>query len=128
MAFGTLTGFSIGLPFLLVGLVLAVMGPLRRRTVVFWPVVIAVAAFIAGFTVVAPISCSTSSTGATSGEVASSTTCTNLVGIDYSRSGSYHPSLVPALVSGGITAVGLGLASRLWLHRRPGANGRNRSN
>jgi hypothetical protein len=129
VAFGTITGFSIGLPFLLIGLTLAVVGPFRKRTVVFWPVVIAVLAFIGGFGAVAPISCSTTSSSAASGQAASNTRCTNLVGIDYSGPRTYNPSLVPALTSGLFAAVTPGFLSRVWLRRRQAADhpGRHRA-
>jgi len=122
VAFGTVTGFSVGLPFLLIGLTLAVMGPFRKRAVVFWPVVIAVLAFTGGFGAVAPISCSTTSFRAAAGRAASNTTCTNLLGIDYSGPGTDNPSLMPALTSGLIAAVTLGFLSRVWLRRRHGAD------
>jgi hypothetical protein len=122
VAFGTITGFTIGLPFLLIGLTLGVMAPFRKRAVVFWPVVITVLAFIGGFGAVAPISCSTTSFRAAAGQAASNTTCTNLLGIDYSGPGTYNPSLVPALASGRIAAGTLGFLSRVWLRRRERAD------
>jgi hypothetical protein len=37
----------------------------------------------------------------------SHTTCTNILGIDYSGTGIYNPSLVPALLAG-VAAGGIG--------------------
>ena len=48
VAFGFITGFSIGPPFLLVGLAMLVLGPLRRRPRLYWPPLVGVLAFILG--------------------------------------------------------------------------------
>jgi hypothetical protein len=47
------------------------------------------------------------------------TTCTNVLGIDYSGGGGYQPTLVPALVVALIAAGVVGLVTRRAL--RPGA-------
>jgi hypothetical protein len=123
VVFGFLTGFSIGIPFLLAGLTLAVIAPYRRRPAVFWPPVVAVLALIAGFFVVAPLGCSTTVSSSTLSQTTGGhTTCGNLVGIDYSGSGSYSPSLRPALSVGVVAAVALGSLSRLWLRHRQNAD------
>jgi hypothetical protein len=123
VVFGFLTGFSIGIPFLVAGLTMAVMAPYRRRPAVFWPPVVAVLALIAGFVAVAPLGCSTTASSSVLGQATGGhTTCNNLVGIDYSGSGSYSPSLGPALSAGVITAVVLGSLSRLWLRHRQDAD------
>jgi hypothetical protein len=128
VVFGTLTGFSIGIPFLLTGVALAVVARYRTRPAVFWPPIVAVLIFIGGFVVVAPLGCTATTSGvsipsapsapsAVSQAAPGHTTCSNLVGIDYSGSDSYHPSLVPALLTGAIAAVTLGSLSKLRFRR-----------
>lgn len=140
-----LLAFTIfGLPLALVGAVMAVLFPFRRHPYVFWPPIIALVTFIAGVTVVAPLSCSTSSmsvasvwvpsqatpatfvtpvTGAIpvkpiSGETIGRTNCSNLAGMRYSGPGNYQPSFLPALLVGLLAAAALGPLARYWLHRR----------
>jgi hypothetical protein len=45
IAFGFLGMFSIGRPFFLVGLAMLVLGPVRRRPMIFWPSLLAVVAY-----------------------------------------------------------------------------------
>src|SRR5438045_4709629 len=101
--FGTLTGFSIGLPFLLLGATLAAVSPYAGRPVLFWPPIIGVLVLVAGFVTTAPFSCTSTATSPGSG--VPYTTCTNLVGIGYSGRGLYNPSLVPALLAGIVAGV-----------------------
>lgn len=65
--FGFLTGFSIGMPFLLLGIVLAVLAPCRHRRSVFWPPVLAVPALVAGYLLVAPLGCTATTTSPVAG-------------------------------------------------------------
>ena len=110
MAFGFIAMFSIGRPFFLVGLAMLVLGPLRHRPIWFWPPLVAVIAYNVGWWAVAPLSCTATQTvGATSGR----TTCSSLVGIDYSGSGIYNPSLDPANQVGLLLA---GIAFRRRAH------------
>ena len=95
--FGIVGIFSIGMPFLLLGLTLAVVAPWRRQPEVLWPAVTAVVAFVAGFILVTPLGCSTSPSSDFSVQ---HTTCTNVLGIDYSGQGLYNPSQWPALLAG----------------------------
>jgi peptidoglycan/LPS O-acetylase OafA/YrhL len=114
--FGALTGFTIGIPFLLLGIVLAVLAPYRHRRRVFWPPVIAVPAFVLGFVLVAPLGCT--ATGTAPGEPAARhTVCSNAIGIDYSGPGSYNPSLMPALLAGMATALVGAVVARLVLRQ-----------
>ncbi|MDP8959615.1 MAG: hypothetical protein M3N51_10585 [Actinomycetota bacterium] len=123
LGFGVLTGFSVGPPFLLFGLALVLLAPFRSRPGIFWPAVAAVASFIVGFMLVAPLVCTSTATEAvvTESEGQSSsqpatTTCNSLIGITYRGPGTYHPSLLPALVVGSLAALGSALLNRLgWL-------------
>jgi hypothetical protein len=122
MVFGTVTGFSIGVPFLLLGFVLGVLSPWRRDVRVMAPAIAAVVGLVAGYVLVAPLGCTTTSTATTTrtGTGESFTTCSNLVGINYSGSGLYNPSLLPALLAGlatGVVAAGL----TWWATARPRA-------
>ena len=87
VAFGFIAGFSIGPPFLLVGLAMLVLGPLRRRPRLFWPPLVGVLAFILGFSLVVPLSCTAT---AEVGQV-SQTVCASLLGSSWSGTGIYNP-------------------------------------
>ena len=99
--FGFVGMFSIGRPFFLVGLAMLVLGPARRHAMIFWPPLLAVVAYNVGYWAVAPLYCT--ATEAVGGQ--STTTCSNLLGITYSGSGLYNPSLDPANVAGLLLAV-----------------------
>lgn len=117
IAFGVVAMFSIGRPFLLVGLAMLILGPLRRRPVLFWPPLLAVIAYNVGYWAVAPLYCTaTEAAGGTS-----TTTCSSLIGIGYSGSGIYNPSLDPANQAGlllAAVAFVVALAMMLWQGRR----------
>ncbi|MFQ5556515.1 MAG: hypothetical protein ACE5GB_03265 [Acidimicrobiales bacterium] len=119
IVFGVVAGFSIGIPFLFMGLILAVMSPLRGRPAAFWPPIAAILGFIAGYAVVAPLRCT--STSSSDGGQFSTTVCDNIIGLDYSGSVSYEPSLGPALSTGLGVAVVAAIVTRLAL--RGGASG-----
>lgn len=118
VVFGVLAMFSIGRPFFLVGLAMLILGPLRSRPALFWPPLAAVVAYNVGWWAVAPLSCTATETvGATSGR----TICSSLLGIDYSGSGIYNPSLDPANQAGlafAAIAFVVVLAATLWHGRR----------
>ena len=114
IAFGIVAIFSIGAPFLLLGVVLAVLAPWRRRLRVIAPAVAGVLGLTAGYVLIAPLRCTSISTdGGTD-----FTTCSNLLGIDYSAAGSYNPSLLPALVVG-LAAGGIAAGVTRWVTARP---------
>ena len=102
IVFGFVASFSIGRPFLLLGLAMLVLGPLRRRPVLFWPPLAAVIAYNVGYWAVAPLSCT--ATEATTGGT-SMTTCSSLIGIGYSGTGIYNPSLDVAAAAGLLLAA-----------------------
>jgi hypothetical protein len=122
VGFGFPAVFGIGAPFLLTGIAMMVVSPWRSRRDVLWPTLVGVWVFVLGYLLIAPLGCTSTAVAVTAGSPAatSHTTCTNILGIDYSGTGTYDPSLVPALV----VAVGAGvagaLAARFLLRRRRG--------
>jgi hypothetical protein len=113
ITFGAITGFSIGIPFLLLGVLLLTLGPARHRPTIFWPIVIAYLAFITTYVLVAPLGCLSS--GSVGGP--DTTRCTNLLGLDYSGDGRYNPSLWPALLAGILGAAVAGAVARPLIRR-----------
>ncbi len=116
IVFGFLGSFSIGQPFLLVGLAMLVLGVFRSRPLVFWPPMLAVIAYNIVYWAVAPFSCSASETvGGTS-----HTVCSSLIGLRFEGEGSYNPSLIPAALAGLLfAALVLVVAfALLWWNRR----------
>jgi hypothetical protein len=120
LVFGFVGMLSIGRPFLLVGLALLLLSPLRRRPAAFWPPLAAVIAWNVGFMAIAPMYCvATQSVGVgSSGE--SITVCTSLTGIAFSGRGMYNPPTEPfaqaALSFAAIVFVAV-LVAVLWLQR-----------
>ena len=113
IAFGFLGMLSIGMPFLLLGLWLAIMSQRRHETALFVGVA-AIVGFTLGYTLVAPLGCTGS---ASSSQTVMHTVCANILGINYSGIGNYSPSLGPALLAGIVVAVGFAFATR-WVARR----------
>jgi hypothetical protein len=101
IVFGFLGVFSIGAPFLLLGLLLAVLGPVRHYRRVLWPAVAGLVGATVAYALVAPLSCTATST--TNGE--SSTVCSSILGGTYAGTGIYNPSLEPALRVAAVAAV-----------------------
>jgi hypothetical protein len=117
--------FSIGIPFVLTGLVMLLLLPWRRRREILWPSLASVWGLTLGYVLVAPLSCTSSV--ASAGEVLYSggpvTTCNGLF-FDYVGGRSYNPPLLPALLVGVMFAVAAGLAVRALLtHRASNASG-----
>ncbi len=122
--FGFVDLIAIGAPFLLTGVAMLVLGHRRRDRVLFWPPLVGIWLFVLGFVLTGPLGC-TSSGAAPSLSVGSGvaapivghTTCTNVLGIDYSGGMGYQPPLLPALLAG--LAIGLaGAIAARWLLRR----------
>jgi hypothetical protein len=114
IAFGTLGLISIGFPFLLLGLMLAIVSQRRHETGVVAAGVAAIVGFMVGYILVAPLGCTT---GVNSVDPVEHTVCTNILGIDYSGTGGYQPNLFPGLIAGLVVAVLFGLGAR-WLALR----------
>lgn len=123
IVFATLTGFSIGIPFLCLGLALVVLAPFKDRAPIFVPSVVALVAFFIGYIIVAPLGCTmsesieVSSSGGVTSVSPAATTCSNVIGIDYSGTGIYNPPLWPAAL-GGVAAAALAGAVAFFFLRR----------
>jgi hypothetical protein len=111
--------FSIGIPFVLSGLVMLLLLPWRRRRDVLWPSLAGVWGLTLGYILAAPLSCTASV--APAGEVVHPgdpvTTCNGLF-VDYVGGRSYNPPLLPALLVGVVLAVAAGLSVRALLTRQ----------
>lgn len=97
VGFGAIGIFGIGLPFLVVGFVLAAIHPLRRQPRLFWPPLLAVIAFFAGWWLLGPVSCHASN--------AAPVECQSLIGITYSGDPVWIGPVV-GLAAGAIVYVG----------------------
>ena len=120
VGFGYLAVFGIGAPFLLTGITMMVVSPWRSRPQVLWPALAGVWAFVLGYVLVAPLGCTSTAIAVTVGSpvAMSHTTCTNILGIDYSGSGTYNPTLLPVMLAAFVTGVAGALATRILLRRR----------
>ena len=117
VAFGFVTGFSIGPPFLLVGLAMLVLGPLRRWPRLFWPSLVGVIAFTFGVVLFVPLSCTAT---AEIGQV-SYIACTGILGPIWSGSGLYNPppeAFALALRVGVGAGVATAIVTLVWLTLR----------
>jgi len=104
LAFGLLGLASIGFPFLLVGIVLLAVGPVRRRRDVLWPPLTAVVVATVIYVLLIPTTCSVVREGVDH--------CENLVGFDLP--GREFTALVIAV----ILALAVGVALHTNLVRR----------
>jgi hypothetical protein len=109
VGFGYLALFSIGAPFLLTGTAMMVVSPWRSRPEVVWPALVGVWAFVLGYILIAPLSCETSS------GMDPITVCTHVFGIQWYGG---NPSLLPAFISGMISAAIGVVVTRYLLTRR----------
>jgi hypothetical protein len=107
LGFGFLAQFSIGVPFFLLGLVLAVLFPFRHRVGVVAAGVASVIGFTAGYLLVAPLGCTSTDIARLNGvhSVIGRTTCNSLLGWNYSGRGVYNPSLLPSLLTAMVAAT-----------------------
>lgn len=116
VGFGLLAIASIGLPFLILGLALAALGPTRARPRLFWPVLAGIAGFLIGFALVAPFSCQSTSASGGPGippqALESTTQCRSLTGISYSGEPDYRPPIWPAVAAGAVSGAGALLTAR----------------
>jgi hypothetical protein len=118
IVFGFITGFSIGIPFLLLGLTLLALAPARHKSIVFWPIVVAYVGFIATYVAIAPLGCQWETLDSNPYH----DTCTNPIGIEYSgRGDAYDPSHIPALLAGVAVAALAAWSTRSLIRRSQSA-------
>lgn len=120
IAFGTLGLMSIGLPFLMIGLAMLLLGRIRHRPLVYWPIMLGLIAFNIAFWLTVPFYCSASSTPDGGSSAA---TCSSLIGIPWPDDATgmnvtpaaFGISFGLAIVVGIVTAVLV--LSWLWMDR-----------
>jgi hypothetical protein len=102
--FGYLALFSIGFPFLLTGLLMLALTPLRRRIEIMVPALLWPWVFTLGYVLVAPLGCTRFVTPKIVGGVASveGTTRCNALFFTYAGDGSYSPPIWPAVLVGAV--------------------------
>ena len=114
IGFGALAILTIGLPFLLLGLMLAIVSQRRHETGVVAAGVGAIVGFMVGYILIAPTSCST---GANSIDGFEHRACTNILGFGYSGTDTDNLGVILGLLAGLVVAVLFALGTR-WLARR----------
>jgi len=122
LVFGLVGIFSVGAPFLLVGLALLVLAPWREQPLVLWPGIAAVSGFVVVFVLVAPLGCTKSiSLRGVPGDQSVSTgrtECGNALGIDYSGGPNYEPGYTAPLAGGTAGALAAGIGTWLTISLR----------
>jgi hypothetical protein len=132
IAFGFVSGLSIGLPFFLVGAAMLVLGGFRHRPLVFWPLFLGVVAYNVAYFAIAPSYCSA---GGIVGGGLTITTCSSLVGIRWPADPSgLNVSGTAFVIANGVSLViGVAFAAvvfgrlRLDRNRRAASEGRRPS-
>jgi hypothetical protein len=118
-AFGFVTGFSIGAPFLLIGVTLLALGPFRRWPRLFRPVLARVITFVVVVVLLVPLTCVATSDRAG----ASQTVCSSILGPTWSGTGLYNPPpeafTIPAQL-GTVAGLAVAAATVVWLTIRRG--------
>jgi hypothetical protein len=128
IAFGTLGLMSIGLPFLMIGLAMLLLGRVRHRTLVYWPIMLGLIAYNVALWAIMPAYCSASFTPVGGSSAA---TCSSLIGIPWPDDATGMNVTPAAFEISNIIAVVVGLAvvaivvSWLYIERmkRPASHG-----
>jgi hypothetical protein len=119
--FGYLALFSIGFPFLLTGVLMLALTPVRRRAAIIVPTLLWPWVFTIGYLLVAPLGCTTFTmpriAGGVRDSVEGSTRCHALF-FTYAGDALYNPPIWPALLVGVVFATGVALIARRWLAHR----------
>jgi hypothetical protein len=112
---GYFTGFTIGPVFWFIAGVMIVLAPFRSRPRIYRTGIALFMGFVIGYVLVAPWACTQSAESdvVTGEQTVSPVVCSSIIGIDYSGPEPFDPSLVPALVSGGVLAAIAGSAA--WI-------------
>jgi hypothetical protein len=116
--FGAAGLFSIGLPFLLTGLVMLALLPWRRRREILWPSLAGVWGLTLGYLLVAPLGCTTTAPNGSGFRPPSPATTCNGLFFEYVGGRSYDPPFLPALLVGVVVGVAAFLVSRALIRRR----------
>jgi hypothetical protein len=118
--FGYLALFSIGFPFLLTGLLMLALTPLRRRIEIMVPALLWPWVFTLGYLLVAPLGCTRFATPTIVDGVGSleGTTRCNALFFTYAGDGSYSPPIWPAVLVGVAFATGIVVLVRRTMTRR----------
>ena len=117
IAFGLLAALSIGAPFVVVGLAMVALGPLRARPRMFWPLFVGVVAFVCGTMLTIPLTCESTST--VGGDAF--TICRSILGPTWSGPGVYNPppeATRLGLAVGAVAAALAAAATLAWLRFR----------
>lgn len=104
---GYFTGFTIGPVFWFIAAVMILLAPFRSRPRIYRTGIALFMGFVIGYVLVAPWGCTQSAESdmATGEQTVSPVVCSSIIGIEYSGPEPFDPSLIPALVSGGVLAV-----------------------
>ena len=102
IGFGFLGILSIGMPFLLLGITLAILARRRHETGVVVAGVAAIFGFTLGYILVVPLNCTTVESSI---HPVSPTVCTNVLGLNDAGTGAHYPSVFPAVLAGVVLAV-----------------------
>jgi hypothetical protein len=103
LVFGFVTGFSIGAFIMPVGLALLILGLVRHRRRLFWPILLAVVGFQVGYVLFVPLSCT--ATG-TLGQPSVELVCNSVLGGEFRAAGIVDPPRTMAIVAGVLAAGG----------------------
>jgi hypothetical protein len=128
IVFGTLGLMTIGLPFLMIGVAMLLLGRFRHRAMIYWPIMAGLIASNIAFWLTIPFYCSASSTPVGGSSAA---TCSSLISIPWPDDAT-GMNVTPAafgIVSSFAIVVGIVTAvvvlSWLWMDReRTGARRR----
>ena len=122
IAFGIAGAMTVGRPFLLIGLAMLVLGPLRHHAL-DWPTLLGFVAYNVADFAIAPMYCSASSApGGGSGQTA----CSSLIGIPWPADQSAQGVSAGAFAIANGVAIIIGVVvfalvlGRLWWNRRRG--------
>lgn len=119
--FGYMALFSIGSPFLLTGVLMLVLAPVRRRAAIMVPALVWPWVFTLGYILAAPLGCTRFAMPQVAdggrASVEGSTRC-NAFFFTYAGDASYSPPLWPALLFGVALASGAALIARRWIAHR----------
>lgn len=121
IVFGYAALFSIGFPFLLTGVLMLVLTPVRGRAAIMIPALVWPWIFTLGYIFVVPLGCSTFTMPQIAeggrASVEGSTQC-NALFFTYAGGADYRPPLLPALLTGVALATAASLTIRWALRRR----------